>query len=56
MIVGRMLCKYQLGISDSWVAFHIEKMIHAGKLEDVYAVTKDIPVYHRVLKKCTHSL
>lgn len=56
MIIGRVLGKYQLGISDSWVAFRIEEMIHAGKLEAVTAGTKDMPIYHRVLKKCTQRL
>ena len=56
MIVGRVLGKYQLGIGDSWVAFRIEEMINAGKLEAVTAGAKDMPIYHRVLKKCTHRL
>jgi len=51
MIVGRVLGKYQLGIGDSWIAFRIEEMIDAGKLEAVTAGTKDMPIYHRVLKK-----
>jgi len=50
-IIGRVLGKYQLGISDSWVALRIEEMIHAGKLEVVAAAAKDMPTYHRVLKK-----
>jgi len=56
MVIGRVLGKYQLGIGDSWVAFRIEEMIHAGKLEVVSAVAEDMPVYHRVLKKCTYRL
>ncbi|MEQ8201016.1 MAG: DUF3658 domain-containing protein [Syntrophomonadaceae bacterium] len=56
MIIGRVLGKYQLGIGDSWVAFRIEEMIHAGKLEVVTTGTKDMPIYHRVLKKCTLKL
>lgn len=55
-IVGRVLGKYQLGIGDSWVAFRIEEMLHDGKLEAVTAGDKDMPIYHRVLKKCTHRL
>lgn len=53
MVVGRVIGKYQLGISDSWIADRIEKMILEGKLEAITAVPKDMPVYHRVLKKCT---
>lgn len=56
MIVGRVLGKYQLGIGDSWVAFRIEEMIRAGKLEAVSEITGDMPIYHRILKKCAHSL
>lgn len=56
MVIGRVLGKYQLGIGDSWVALRIEEMIHAGKLEAVSAVTEDMPVYHRVLRKCTYGL
>jgi hypothetical protein len=54
-VIGRVLGKYQLGISSSWVAFRIEEMIREGKLEAVSAVAEDMPVYHRVLKKCTMS-
>jgi len=56
MIIGRVLGKYQLGIGDSWVALRIEEMIHAGKFEAANACDKDMPIYHRVLKKCTHRL
>ncbi|WP_414150930.1 DUF3658 domain-containing protein [Acetobacterium carbinolicum] len=54
MIVGRVLGKYQLGISDSWVALRIEEMIKDRKLETVTWGDKDMPFYHRVLKKVTH--
>ncbi len=53
MIVGRVLGKYQLGIGDSWVALRIEEMIHAGKVESVTVASEDVPIYHRLLKKCT---
>ena len=55
-VIGRVLGKYQLGIGDYWVAFRIKEMIHAGKLEVVSTVAEDMPVYHRVLKKCTYRL
>jgi len=55
-VIGRVIGKYQLGIGDSWVAFRIEEMIREGKLEAVSAVAEDMPVYHRVLKKCTYRL
>ncbi|EGW39295.1 DUF3658 domain-containing protein [Desulfosporosinus sp. OT] len=55
-VIGRVIGKYQLGIGDSWVAFRIEEMIREGKLEALSAVPEDMPVYHRVLKKCTYRL
>ncbi|SDI46596.1 DUF3658 domain-containing protein [Desulfosporosinus hippei] len=55
-VIGRVIGKYQLGIGDSWVALRIEKMIREGKLEAVSAVAEDMPIYHRVLKKCTYRL
>ncbi|OPY56466.1 MAG: hypothetical protein A4E55_02105 [Pelotomaculum sp. PtaU1.Bin035] len=56
MVIGRVIGKYQLGIGDAWIAFRIEEMIHAGKLESVTAAAEDMPIYHRVLKKCIHGL
>ena len=56
MIVGRVLGKYQLGICDSWIALRIEEMIDAEKLETVTSGEPNMPIYHRVLKKCTHRL
>lgn len=52
MIIGRVLSKYHLGIGDFWIAFRIEEMIRTGKLEAVTASDKDMPRYHRWLKKC----
>jgi len=51
MIIGRVLGKYQLGISDYWIALRIEEMIRSGKLEPVTNPEKDCPIYHRILKK-----
>jgi hypothetical protein len=50
-LIGRILGKYQLGISDSWLALRIEEMICAGKLESVTSAPEDGPSYHRILKK-----
>lgn len=55
-VIGRVLGKYHLGISDSWVALRIEGMIRSGKLEPVTVSAKDMPVYHRILKKSAHKL
>lgn len=51
VIIGRVLGKYQLGISDGWIAQRIEVMIAKGLLEVVTQAGKDMPVYHRTLKK-----
>lgn len=51
MIVGSVLGKYKLGIGDAWIARRIEKMINDGKLKAVSAPTRNMPVYHRRLKK-----
>ena len=53
-IIGRVLGKYQLGVSDSWLALRIEEMIRAGKLEAVSSPAEDEPAYHRMLKKCAY--
>lgn len=50
-LIGRILGKYQLGISDGWLALRIEEMICAGKLEAVTSAPNDGPSYHRILKK-----
>lgn len=50
-IIGRILGKYRLGIGDYWIAFRIEEMIHAGKLEALTTASKDMPSYHRLLKR-----
>ncbi|MEG0751912.1 MAG: DUF3658 domain-containing protein [Oscillospiraceae bacterium] len=51
VIVGRVLGKYRLGIGDAWIAHRIEKMIDEGKLTVVSGPAKDMPIYHRILKK-----
>lgn len=51
MVIGRVLGKYHLGISDALVAHRIEKIIHDGKLSVVSDPVKDMPIYHRRLRK-----
>jgi len=51
VVIGRVLGKYRLGIGDFWIALRIEEMIRAGKLEVLTKANKDMPVYHRLLKK-----
>ena len=50
-LIGRIIAKYQLGISDSCLALRIEEMIHAEKLEVVSSAPEDEPGYYRILKK-----
>ena len=50
-LIGTVLGKYQLGISDSFVHSRIESMIKEGQLEIVSGAKKDMPVYNRVLKR-----
>lgn len=52
MIIGRIMGKYQLGISDSLISFRMDEMINEGKLKVVSEAGEDLPVYHRCLKKC----
>lgn len=50
-IIGKVLGKYQFGISDSLIHIRIEQMIADGKLEVVTQAEKDMPVYRRMLKQ-----
>lgn len=51
MVIGRVLGKYRLGISDGWIAYRIEEMIHRGALEIVSEAEKDSLSYRRILRK-----
>jgi len=51
MIIGRVMGKNELGISDAWIAQRIENMICAGMLLPVTEPAPDSPIYHRRLKK-----
>jgi hypothetical protein len=51
MIIGRVLGKQRLAISDAWIALRIEEMMTAGKLEAISTAPEDSPVYHRLLRK-----
>lgn len=50
-LIGKVLGKYRLEISDSLIHLRIEKMIEDGKLEVVTQAEKDMPVYRRMLKR-----
>lgn len=50
-VIGEILGKYQLGISDSLVALRIEEFISRGMLQPVTEPETDRPNYHRWLRK-----
>ncbi len=49
-VIGRVLGKYRLGVSDCWLALRIEEMVRDGRLAVVSAPAGGAPAYHRVLK------
>lgn len=49
-LIGKILGKYRLEISDSLIHLRIEKMIADGRLEVVEEAGKDMPAYRRMLK------
>ncbi len=51
VVIGNVLGKYQLGISDVWVAKRIEKMIESGMLVVIEDSPDGEPGYRRVLRK-----
>lgn len=51
IVVGRVLGRCQLGISDAWIALRMEEMIHSGQLRPVSDPPADGPRYHRLLRK-----
>ena len=52
VVIGKVLGKYQLGVSDAWISNRMEKLIEDGILE----VIKDAPEgdlsYRKVLRRC----
>lgn len=50
-LIGRLLGKYQLGISDEWYALRIEEMVKQGILGAVNEAPKNGPRYRRTLRK-----
>ena len=50
-LIGRILGKYALGISDSLLALRMEELISRGILIPVTSPGEGCPVYHRYLKK-----
>lgn len=51
IVIGNVLGKYQLGISDWLVHDRIEKRVAQGRLVPITAPEEGCPVYHRILRK-----
>ena len=51
VVIGGVLGKYRLGVSDGYLHHRIEKMVHDGKLEVLTQPKEGYPSYHRILKK-----
>lgn len=50
-LIGTVLGKYQLGISDTWLARRIETLIRAGVLDIVQEAPAEEHSYRRILRK-----
>ena len=55
-VIGSVLGRNQLGLSDTWLALRMEGMIAGGMLEEVAPPPADGPVYHRRLRKTGSGL
>lgn len=51
VVIGRVLGKYQLGISDGFIANRIEKMVETGELTPKTCAKEEEPSYWRILQK-----
>lgn len=51
VVIGNVLGKYQLGISDVWISKRMEKMIENGILEVIQDAPKGEANYRRILRK-----
>lgn len=50
-VIGNILGKYQLGISDGWIFLRIEEMIRVGRLHILSEAPENRPIYCRMLVK-----
>lgn len=50
-IIGNVIGRFQLGVSDGWIASRIEAMIEGGELEVAAHAPDDAPDYNRILRK-----
>ncbi len=49
VLVGQVLGKNQLGISDGWIALRVEQFIKEGLLLPITTPAPNAPIYHRML-------
>lgn len=50
-LIGEILSRYPLGLSDSLIALRIEELITKGHLTPITEPAEDRPIYHRYLRK-----
>ncbi len=50
-LIGQILCHYQLGVSDGFLALRIEQMVINGELIALSEAPEEECAYHRLLKK-----
>lgn len=50
-LIGRIIGKYQLGVSDGWLALRVEEMIERGELKALDAAPENNSIYRRTLRK-----
>lgn len=50
-LIGKVIGKYSLGISDSLIALRIDSFINEGMLKPITQAKPEDPYYHRMLKK-----
>ena len=52
VVIGKVLGKYQLGISDAWISNRMEKLIEDGILEVIEDAPEGDLSYRKVLRRC----
>ena len=50
-LIGKLLGKYPLGLSDAFLALRLEQFVRDGALQEVSSPAPGEPAYHRVLRK-----
>ena len=50
-LIGKVIGKYSLGISDSLIALIIDRFVNEGMLKPITQAKPEDPYYHRMLRK-----